>query len=223
MLVTIVVPSLEILDKHYLLQPMQVIFLYLLALKPHLFYHSSHSYYLFDYLHICLLGQPPYKHNTLIQYLVLVIIMPQSLMVTSLYLNTSLIKLIIQETLMDFQQQKKSSISSVIQTLGNMKPGGHSSLYKNLTGMSFRLKSQHYILELMRTRNTWSSIQKYLLISRVVSLCSCVTNLVNTTSTLLQFQTGFSANRRYLSKIKTSSLLKVLTIYSKTDSSQGYV
>jgi len=53
-----------------------------------------------------------------------------------------------------------------------------------------------------------------------MSLCSCITNLVNTTDTLLQFWTSFLANKRYLFKIKT--LLKVLTIYSKTNSLQDY-
>ena len=35
-----------------------------------------------------------------------------------------------------------------------MKLGDHILLHKDLTGMSSRLKSWHYILELMRTRNT---------------------------------------------------------------------
>jgi len=47
--------------------------------------------------------------------------------------------------------------------------------------------------------------------------------LVNTTSALLQFQTGSSVNRKYLFKIGTSSLLEVLTIYSETGLPQGYV
>ena len=65
-LVTTVIPNLEVLDKHHLLQPIQVIFLCPLALKPYLFHYSPHGYYLSDHLYIYLLDQLLPKHNTLI-------------------------------------------------------------------------------------------------------------------------------------------------------------
>jgi len=103
-LVTTVVPGLEVLDKHHLLQPMQAIFLCPLALEPHLFHHSPKGYHLSDHLHIYLLGQLPPKHNTLIQCPVLVIAVPQSSMVIPPHLNASLMKLTISETPVDCQQ-----------------------------------------------------------------------------------------------------------------------